>query len=81
MFCHGRTNIVLNHELGELVAVRRDDFLFDLLDVVPRLWGESGRGYHHAFSHPMAFKAARKGLYDRATDGGIPFLGLDVDGV
>lgn len=62
------------------LGVQQDDFLFDLLDVVPRLLGESGRGYHHALSRPMAFKAACKGLYG-ATDGGIPFLGLDVDDV
>lgn len=72
----GDADVVVDHELDEVVAVDQDDLLLDSLNVLPGVRGELRSGYQHALSGAEPLEAAGKGLYDRTSHGACPSVWL-----
>jgi len=49
------TDVVLDHQIDELLAIDQNDFLFDSSDIVLRILGKARRCDHHALPRTATF--------------------------
>src|SRR5215210_4898190 len=75
------TDVVLDHQVDELLSVDQDDSVRDLAHEIAGLGTERRGRDEHAFGRLMTLQAPRERLELRTTHGGRPPLRLQVDDV